>query len=185
MAPRRRNFRRRGRAPPPSLIYEFSYIMNVSTSGQRTVTFSQLGIDSAHPSRVYRVTVNACCASGSVAALQIGIYGPRISTGESLRSVAARSRAIALGATARTISVVVPRTTDFDSPASDDIAFLLLCSAAQPSTGSITHIMVVGECVVQYQRRSVTLDITIKSPDDDDPPSPGLSSPTGSGMVVL
>lgn len=155
MAPRKRTKRRGGGAQRPVLRYEFSYIMNMGVQGgDRLVTYSDLGVDSSRPCRPLRVSVNMCCTNGSGACMSVGIYGPRVSEGESTRSVVSRSRTMAVGATARTITVSIPRATDFSSPAGNDYVFNISAQCSQPGTGSVTHVMVTGEVSVQFESRS-------------------------------
>lgn len=154
MAPRKRTMRKRRGANRPCLRYEFSYIFNCgAVGGDKFVTFGDLGIDASRPCRPLRVNVNMCCSEGSVASFTLGIYGPRVSAGVSSRSVVNRSRSLSIGATARTITVSIPRATDFATPDSGDYVFSLSCSCAQPGTGTVAHVMVSGEVTVQFEPR--------------------------------
>jgi len=159
MAPRRRG-RRRGRGGrrggQASLVYEFAYQANVQPDGVFQVTYGKLGIDASRPSRVQRVSVEMCTAHGATAAASIAIYGPRVSTGTSSRSVVNRSRVMAIGSTARSMSVSVPGPTDYATPDLNDVAFHLDFTASQAGSGDQNvHIMVTGRAVVQFERRSI------------------------------
>jgi len=160
MAPRRRGTRK-GRANQSAILkYEFSYIMNVNIDDSvKAISYGQLGIDASRPLRVLDVRVNACCSGGSCASLCLAIYGTRIGSGDSLRSVCVRSRTLSCGATARTIFVSSPRVMDFFTPDSSDYIFALESGVAQPGTGSVTHIVVSGEVTLQFQTRSAPIII--------------------------
>lgn len=156
MAPRRSRGRRPRRAGIPVLRYEFSYIFNVNTGvTNKAVTYGDLGIDASRSSRVRSVRASICTTNASAASMALAVYGPRVSTGDSLRSVVNRSRVVAIGASPRTISVAAPGVTDFAAPDASDVVFRFEVYGAQPGTGTITHLMVAGEAVVQFLPRSL------------------------------
>lgn len=130
--------------------------MNVNAGvTDKPVTYGDLGVDASRPCRVATVRVNVCTSNASAASMALAVYGPRVSTGDSLRSVVNRSRVLTIGASPRTISVATPRVTDFATPDASDVVFRFEVYGAQPGTGTVTHLMVSGEAVIQFLPRSL------------------------------
>lgn len=156
MAPRRRGRRPRRGGRLPALKYEFAHILNVNAGvTDKAVTYADLGIDSSRPCRVRSVRVNICTSNASAASMALGVFGPRVSTGDSLRSIVNRSRVLSIGASPRTISVSSPRVTDYATPEISDVVFRYEIYGAQPGTGSVTHLMVSGEVTMEFLPRSL------------------------------
>lgn len=128
-----------------------------AVGGDKSFSYADLGIDASRPCRVARVSCNMCCSNGSVASMALGVYGPRVSQGDSTRSVVGRSRNVSVGASPRTMSASTPRATDFATPSSIDQVFVLSVAASQPGTGTVCHVMVTGEVVIQFETRSIPI----------------------------
>lgn len=162
MAPRRRRVRRRrGTSGVARLEYQFSHILNVTDNpngySSHDVSFGEVGVASTRPCKVESVRVSMSCTAGGAGTYSLVLFGPPIQT--ETNSISIRSPIRTVGSTTTSLSIRQPAVTDFYTPASSDLLFRLEAYRAQPSSGTVVHLVVSGVAVVVFQRRSAPVNL--------------------------
>lgn len=164
----RRGRRRGGGIPIGTLYYEFEGIANFTPGAGNVSTinikYNRLGITLDRPLRPVNATMSFVCTSGAAANINIQLVTPSDQTS------GATSNVFPVGNTTKTISLRMPRSTDFVTPSSGDNLLRVNVYSNQPALGETTstHVVWSGRVGIQHSLRGLPSNVKPVFDDESD-----------------